>query len=143
MAAVKKRRKSVFSRSGCVCFRLCIMQVERIAWDSQAEKKLESALMDDSIQIKYEVENRIAELWLIDKVSYLVTRVEHSADNKRELVLVAGAGKNAAAVIEYFKNKAKENSINSIRLHSNKKGMKRLIEKTGLKPIETVYRTVF
>jgi thioredoxin reductase len=116
------------------------LQVQKVAWSERAAKKLEFALMGDSIQIQNEVENGISELWLIDSVSYLVTRVEHDLQNNRELVFVAGAGENAVEAIEYFKEKAKKHGIKTMRLHSGLKGMQRLIKKTGFKAVETVYK---
>lgn len=140
--AKPKRVKSLVNWRGGFGRWVCGMQVQKIEWSEKAAKKLESALLGDSLQIQNQVALGVAELWQIEQTSYLVTRVEHTADDKRELVFVAGAGENAAEVIEYFKEKAKKSGVKTMRLHSNLKGMIRLVRKSGFVPVETVYRAV-
>jgi len=90
-----------------------------------------------------DVESGQAQLWEIpgDPVSYVLTRVEQDTAGNLELVIVAGAGQNAAETIEWFNELASKAGIPSIRAHINRPGLARIFERQGYTLDEWVMRT--
>lgn len=83
-----------------------------------------------------------AQLWRIpgEPVSYVVTRVERDSAGTLELVIVAGAGQNAAATISWFTGLARREGIPSIRAHINRPGLTRIFERQGYTLDEWIMR---
>ena len=117
------------------------MKWEKIPWFDGVEEKLSSALLDDLIFIKAEVDSGVANLWRIENYGYFVTRLEKFGEHQ-ELVLVAFQGKKALELIEHLKSVCKNQGIQSMRFHTGhpEKLMSRFIKPTGFKRYETVYR---
>lgn len=118
------------------------MDVKKITWNAQAESVLKPALHDAEPQIKKEVECGVSELWKIDDFGFLVTRIEVDSTGKKEMVFVAGAGKNTKQTIRYFIERAKAVGVKNFRLHTKSKAFGRLVQSIGFEPVETVYKVV-
>lgn len=120
------------------------MRVEKIKWSSDVFNALEPAFFGDGEQIRNEVESGICELWRVDEIGYLVTRVEVMKGLK-ELVFVAAVAPTSSyffskEVIDYFRVKAKKVGVNTMRVHSRLKGMGRLLSSSGFDYVETIYK---
>jgi len=101
---------------------------------------LSRVLNDDAKAIEREVKTGIAEAWRIDRC-YFVTRVE-----EKELVIVVAQGRDFTEGIKRFLNIARDGDLKSIRFHTKRKGLQKLVnkilEKENAKAelLEKVYR---
>lgn len=82
------------------------------------------------------------QLWQFtgDSEGYLLTRVEQTADEGRELVLIAGAGVNARPVLRWVTELAQRHGFTSIRTHIKRAGLQRIYEAQGWHLAEKVMR---
>lgn len=71
---------------------------------------------------------------------YLLTRIEATADDARELVLIAGAGVNVRPVLRWVRELAERHGFNSIRTHIKRPGLQRIYEALGWHLSERVMR---
>lgn len=106
----------------------------RAAWSDEAERILEPAAFGDMPIIRAEVLKGSADLWRLGGAAggFLVTRQEDG-----ELVLVAGAGHNAAGVIRHCLAIARAHGL-TVRAHIRRAGMKRIYERAGFRLRELV-----
>lgn len=113
-------------------------------WSQQAAASLQRARMTpaDLEHCRQDVAEGTAQLWRIpgEPVSYVITRVEEDAAGNQEMVIVAGAGKNAAETIGFFTELASRNQIPSIRAHINRPGLQRIFERQGYHLSEWIMR---
>lgn len=110
------------------------VRLKRAAWSDEAERVLAPAAFGDMDWIRAEVLEGIADLWQLggSAAGFLVTRQEGG-----ELVLVAGAGRNAAGVIRHCLGLARANGL-TVRAHIRRAGMKRIYERAGFRLREVV-----
>ena len=111
---------------------------EKIAWNSEADNALLSALGNDLCQIKKEVAEGSCELWRYDDGGYCVTRLEVTQSGK-ELVIVGSGVKNGAQKLREWVKLANSNGW-TVRIHSKRLGMAKFLERQGFGKLETVYR---
>lgn len=89
--------------------------------------------------IKEECKTGEIQIWNVEGHGILFTRLEQHVHLQKELVIVAGEGKNLFAVLEHFKKWCKLENAN-IRLHSSRPGMLKMMEKCDFAISEIVYR---
>lgn len=121
-----------------------VVDATQVDWSPEAGAALSraNASPDD---LKVWREQRLTgevQLWRFSgaSVGYLLTRVEVSPDETRELVLVAGAGVNARPVLRWAKALAEQNGFDSIRTHIKRPGLRRMYEAQGWQLSELVMR---
>ena len=118
------------------------MNIERIKqWTAEAERGLNQTLRDDTEALKQQVNSGIAELWRINGDSWMISRVEQYAD-KNELVVCCFQGKDLLTIGTEIIGAAKEQGLHSIRFHTQRKGLNRLLKPFGFRYLETVYHKV-
>lgn len=109
--------------------------IERARWCADAEIDLRQAARGAMPAIKADVTQGIAVLWRVtgDSDGWLVTRQEAG-----ELVLVAGAGRNARPVLEWVRDRATEEGL-TIRTHITRPGLMRIYQRLGFNERERVF----
>ena len=112
---------------------------EKVAWSDDAAKALSRALAGDLQEIKKQVDDGHCELWRYSDGGYCVTRVEVSVLGEHELVIVASGVKRGAEKLAEWLEFANRRGW-SMRIHSDRLGMKKFLEKKGFRVTETVYR---
>lgn len=117
---------------------------EKVAWSQEAAEYLGKARATaaDLEEWRNQEASGEAQLWRFsgDFTSYLLTRVEEDSAGRLEMVLVAGAGENARAVIAWATDLARAHQISSIRTHINRPGLRRIYETAGWHLAEWVMR---
>lgn len=118
-----------------------------VPFDQPSADFLAPALGDDLEEVRGECQRDEATLVKLSGAAsgMIITRIEQYPDGLKELVVVAGRGRNMAAVIETLTAICRKNAISSIRVHSSRKGYQRLVEPMGFELIEcrsyeSVYR---
>ena len=105
-------------------------------WTPAAAAGLGETLGDDRDKIASQVDVGIAQLWrLNDGESWMVTRVEQT-----ELVVCCYKGKNAVEVMGLLFAAAKRQRLTSIRFHTQRPALARMVAKFGFDECETVFR---
>ena len=116
------------------------MEIKKISrWTKQAEQSLGETLRDDADLLKHQVNNSIAELWCINGESWMITRVEHLPGRKPELVVCCYKGKDLNTVGDLILAQAQIQRFGSIRFHTQRKGLNRLLSKFDFQFLESVY----
>ena len=110
-------------------------------WRPEAERGLDQTLRNDTEALKTQVNSGIAELWHIDGHSWMISRVEDYGD-KKELVICCYQGKDLLTIGEEIIKAAKQQGLHSIRFHTQRKGLNRLLKPFGFRYLETVYHKV-
>ena len=114
-----------------------------ITWNQDAAQALAlaRATPGDLLAWESDVTRGLAQLWRFDggSVGYLLTRVETEPDGTRDLVLVAGTGKNARNAIAWATALADRHGLN-LRTHIARPGLQRLYERAGWYRYEIVMR---
>jgi len=109
---------------------------------SQARDYIATAAGPDLPEILAEVEQGQAEAWRIDGgKAYMVTRIE-SGTQGHELVVVCFEGRSLRQYAEHIIDKARAAGCGSIRYHTDRPGMGRMLERFGFEVAETVYRAL-
>ena len=111
-------------------------------WLDNATAGLSHALRDDLPLLKAQVNQGIAQLWEITShqgKSWMITRVENNND-QQELVICCYQGCDLKQVAPIIYESAERQGFASIRFHTQRKGLNRLIVDFGFMPYETVYR---
>lgn len=112
-------------------------------WTADAERDLATARATaaDLIEWRESVSQGTAQLWRLtgDSISHLLTRVETYRDGSRELVLVAGAGKNARAAIAWVTQLADRHGL-PLRAHITRPGLRRIFQNNGWHQSEIIMR---
>lgn len=97
-------------------------------------KVLKPAFVDDAEFIINQIQSGVAELFSVDN-AFFVTRLEDT-----ELVIVALAGENLATAATEIFNAAQKIGCQSIRFHTKRKGLARMLKSFKPSYVETVYR---
>lgn len=112
------------------------MKFQRVPWDSSVHEFLSAECGDDIDIIAEEVSRGVSRLWKTTHddggISYFVTRKEG-----QELVLVAYAGQELARTSAIIHSTAKAQGFTSIRAHTKRLAMLRLLRE--LNPHVTEY----
>ncbi len=111
-------------------------------WLDNATAGLSHALRGDLPLLKQQVNSGIAQLWEINSdqgKSWMISRAEKSGDQK-ELVICCYEGCDLKALSHLIYNSAERQGFDSIRFHTQRKGLNRLIVDLGFTPYETVYK---
>lgn len=107
---------------------------KEISLTANIAKVLNPAFGDDAELIINQIKSGVAELFSVGN-AFFVTRLEDD-----ELVIVALAGENLPSAATEIFNAAQKVGCQSIRFHTKRKGLARMLK--GFKPnyVETVYR---
>ena len=108
------------------------MRLERRPWSADIEARLNRALGDDAEIIRNQCETRKADVWEVSGRGLFVLRMEGA-----ELVVVAAQGRG---LVEALAKIIAHLRPDSVRVHSSRVGMGRLLKKLGFQYAETVYR---
>ena len=123
-----------------------MIELTKQQWTNEAAAGLAVALGIDLPIIAEQVKAGICELWRVGENGYVVTRFELLPEP--ELVLVAGEGfaDGANGYIESVKafcNVAANAGAKSVRIHTERGGIGRLIKSIGFSEVERVYKMRF
>lgn len=108
--------------------------IEKVKLSAEIEKTLKPAFLDDADFIKNQIISGAAELFKVNS-AFFVTRIE---DN--ELVIIALAGKDLATAAKLIFSAAKSIGCQSIRFHTKRKGLARLLSAFSPQYVETIYK---
>jgi len=111
-------------------------------WSDEAEQGLGRTLQDDGLLLKTLVNQQQAQLWRIDSSngrSWMITRIEPVINSKPELVVCCYCGCDLPVVVERIISSAQQQGIGSIRYHTQRKGLNRLLRLFGFTERERVY----
>lgn len=111
-------------------------------WVAEATTGLVQALRDDLPILREQVNSGMAQLWQIITAkgeSWLITRVEVIEDQK-ELVVCCYQGCDVNTVTPVIYQCAEEQGFDSIRYHTQRKGLNRLVKTLGFSEHEVIYR---
>lgn len=100
--------------------------------------RVAKAAGDDAPALKARVKSGGAEFFKLGRC-YFVTFEEHS-DKGRELVVACCEGQGAKEATTVLYQLAKAKNYRSIRFHTKRKGLGRLVSHLNFKPVETVYK---
>lgn len=111
-----------------------MMELTRVPWSQHAEENLLVAAGNETelAVIRGDVESGIAVLFRHPIDGYLVVRVDECTEYK-ELVIVAGQGRNFKKYIPIFESMARLAGASKIRTHVARKGLLRMYEREGYK----------
>lgn len=113
------------------------MRFKRIDWSADVAKRLENALSIDADLIEQDVRKNRASLYEINYGdSYMVARIE----SEGEFVVVAFEGKNLLEVVPHVMANAQREGCKSIRFHTQRPGLVRLLKDYNPQPLEYVCR---
>ncbi len=116
------------------------MKIVKKQWSDEARQGLGETLDDCEDLLREQIEKGIAELWQVDDSSWLITRVEKWPGRKPELVVCCYKGENLNAVTQEIMKGAINSGMGSIRYHTKRKGLNRLVQDLGFEFMETIYR---
>lgn len=115
------------------------MKLERVSAD-EIGASIARAAGDDLPEILNEIRQGIAEAWKVDGgTAWMVTRIERH-DGGRELVVVCLEGAGLDHLAPQIIEQARIGGIASIRVHSSRPGMGRMLARHGLREVERIYR---
>ncbi len=115
------------------------MKIERKAWSEEAAQGLGETLRDCEDLLREQVEQGIAELWHVGGHSWMITRTEHLPGRKPELVVCCYKGQDLNTVTQLIMDAATKQGFGSIRYHTRRKGLNRLVADLGFEYMETIY----
>lgn len=113
------------------------------SWRKTATVGLGETVRDSLLPLQQQVNSGIAQLWEIDTdqgKSWMVSRVEHPEGQAPELVICCFKGCDLNTISPVIVDAAMQQGFGSIRYHTQRKGLNRLIIDLGFTPYETVYR---
>jgi len=113
---------------------------ERKPWSDDAEQGLGETLRDDVELLRDQVAQGVAELWRVDGHSWMITRVEPIPNRRPELVVCCYKGRDLNRVTQYLMKAAIKQGFGSIRYHTRRKGLNRLVADLGFEFMETIYQ---
>ena len=108
--------------------------IEKISLSAEIEQVLKPAFLDDAGVIKHQINQGVAELFRVDN-AFFVTRLED-----KELVIVALAGQNLDQAAQEIFTAAQKVGCQSIRFHTKRQGLARMLKQFKPTYVETVYR---
>ena len=114
------------------------MKIEKIyPWSAEAERSLCLCLRDDRDAIVRGVNERGLECYrLWDGDAYMVTRVEEG-----ELTCVCYQGKRLVEACAWMRAQCQRLGLRSMRFHTTRPGLQRLLRKFDFKHAEHVFRS--
>ena len=115
------------------------MHFKREKWREAAVKGLGETLRDCEELLREQVENNIAELWCIDGHSWMITRTEYFPNRQPELVVCCYKGEQVKAVTKVIYETAIKQGFGSIRYHTQRPGLNRLVSDLGFEFMESIY----
>lgn len=118
------------------------MQIEQKAWSEKAKQGLDETLHDCTDLLREQVDTGVAQLWHIGDHSWMITRVERFPDRKPELVVCCYKGRDLNTVTQIIMASAINQGFGSIRYHTRRKGLNRLVSNLGFEYMETIYHKV-
>jgi len=111
-------------------------------WLDAATKGLGEALRGELSYFQDQVNQGVAQLWEIHSdhgLSWMISRVE-MIDDQQELVICCYQGCDLKHIAPVIYANAVRQGFASIRFHTQRQGLNRLIIDLGFTPYETVYR---
>ncbi len=115
------------------------MNFERVRWSWEAVAGLGETMRDCEDLLRAQVERGIAELWRVGGHSWMITRTEYFPTRKPELVVCCYKGRGLKAATQIILDTAKKQGFSSVRFHTQRKGLNRLIQEADFQLMETVY----
>jgi len=115
------------------------MKFIRQTWSQEAVEGLGETLRDCEDLLRDQVNRGIAELWQIEDRSWMITRTEVFLNRKPELVVCCYKGEQLNAVTQEIMVTAIKNGFGSIRYHTQRKGLNRLVQDLGFEFMESIY----
>lgn len=116
------------------------MNFTRQIWTPHAARALGEALGADAAEIGRQVREGFAQCYVADCGAHLVTRVEQIEAQAPELVIVAMQGRGVHAVAQPIIDSARAQGIGSIRFHTARPALGRMVRRWGFFELERVYR---
>ena len=112
------------------------MKAARLNWSSEMLAVLQPVMGSaaEQLQLKKQVACGMAEVWRIEQV-YMIVRQEES-----ELVICCLAGKGLLKVAPLVVEAANQAGCETIRFHSSRPGLARLLTECGFYELERVYQ---
>ena len=115
------------------------LQIKKQVWSEAAIQGLGETLGNDGDILENQVRTGIAELWCINGTSWMITRVETLPKRKPELVVCCFKGRDLKPISDAIVQAAKTQGLGSIRFHTQRKGLHRLLRHLNFEFVETVY----
>lgn len=109
------------------------MIVRRVGWNHVVDH-LKETFCDDEKYLKDEVLRGVSQCWIVGDV-YAITRKEDD-----ELVVPCLAGKNAIAAAKVIKQAAINSGFKTIRFHTQRAALGRLLKPLGVELEEYVFK---
>lgn len=104
---------------------------------SEIAPHIQQSAAEDLPVILTEIEQGECEAWRVDQgKAYMVTRIEHP-----ELVVVCLEGRGLRQIAPDIIARARRLGLRSIRFHTSRPGMGRVMQAFGFTEAERVYRT--
>lgn len=108
--------------------------VRKAAWSAEVEQKLAPVLREYLPAIRDNVESGKNQLWIVNSTLHLVTWMD-----TQELVIVAAAGTGLREFAPYLYRAAQQAGATTIRFHTKRPALARLLSEWGFKERERVY----
>jgi len=115
------------------------VKFSREDWSQEAAQGLGETLRDCEDLLREQVEQGITQLWRIENHSWMITRTEHFPNRKPELVVCCYKGQDLNNVTQEIMKSAINNGFGSIRYHTKRKGLNRLVQDLGFEFMECIY----
>lgn len=111
-----------------------MIKARRRWWSAEVEAVLKPVLLNDLEQLREQVRAGIAEVWQLEGL-HLLTRVEG-----KELVVCCGIGDGLSRLAPFIRAAAKKQGCETIRYHSQRPALARLLTGYGFSEVERVYQ---
>lgn len=117
------------------------MRFQRLTWQ-QIAPYVGISCGDAVADIAAEVQAGQAEAWRLNSgMAYMVTRIEEASQG-RELVVIAFEGRNLRHLVPGIISQARAVGCRSIRYHTTRRGLERMLRAFGFGEAERVHRAV-
>lgn len=110
------------------------MKARRLWWSAEVEAVLLPVLRDDLQLLRQQVRAGIAEVWQLEGL-HLLTRIEN-----KELVVCCAVGEGLDRLSPFIQAAAKNKGCETIRYHSQRPALARLLKEYGFKEVERIYQ---
>lgn len=110
------------------------MKVRRLGWNSRVSEIFAPVLGSDEIEMRMQIQQGIAEIWQLDTL-FLITRIEES-----ELVVCCAIGQGLKELAPLINRAAKQKGCKTIRFHSTRPALSRLLKVWKFRELERVYQ---
>ena len=116
-----------------------MVKFERQQWSQEAAEGLGETLRDCEDLLREQVESGAAELWRVEDHSWMITRTEYFPNRRPELVVCCYKGEDLNRVTQAILENALKQGFGSIRYHTRRKGLNRLVQDLGFEFMESIY----